>query len=68
MIERGIVENYEDLISRFDVEVVRKEFFDTYLELYVRLYKEIKADAWFFELWNNQGVDVVSFTKNLLWK
>lgn len=62
------INDYDDLVSRFDVEVVRKEFFDKYLELFVRLYKEIKLDTWFFDLLKQQNVDVVSFTKNLLWK
>jgi hypothetical protein len=39
------INDYDDLVSRFDVEVVRKEFFDKYLELFVRLYKEIKLDT-----------------------
>ncbi|MEI8008479.1 MAG: hypothetical protein WCI00_03505 [bacterium] len=62
------ITNYDDLISRFDVEVVRKEFFEKYLELYVRLYKEIKKDDKFVDMLSIQKVDIVSFTKNLLGK
>lgn len=62
------VKDYQDLVSRFDVEVVRKDFFEKYLELYVRLYKEIKKEESFAQLLESQQVDLVSFTKNLLWK
>lgn len=68
LIKRWQIKNYEDLVSRFDVEVVRKEFFETYLELFVRLYKEILKDKSFSDLLTSQNVDLVSFTKNLLWK
>ena len=62
------VSNFEDLVSRFDVEVVRKEFFNDYLTLYIRLYKAITDDSDFIKLLNSQKIEIVSFTKNLLWK
>ena len=68
LINKWQIKSYDDLISRFDVEVVRKEFFETYLELFVRLYKAIQKDGDFVNLLESQNVDVVSFTKNLLWK
>lgn len=60
--------DFSDLVSRFDVEVVRKEFFNHYLTLYIKLYKAIQADTEFVKLLKSQKVDLVSFTKNLLWK
>ena len=68
IIDKWSIKDFDDLISRFDVEVVRKEFFETYLELFVRLYKEIIIDKPFSDLLLSQNVDLVSFTKNLLWK
>ncbi len=62
------ISDYDDLISRFDVEVVRKDFFEKYLELYVRLYKDIKKEKEFTDLLLSQKVDIVSFAKNLLGK
>ncbi len=62
------VSDFEDLVSRFDVEVVRKEFFNDYLTLYIRLYKAITDDSDFIKLLNSQKIEIVSFTKNLLWK
>ncbi len=66
-LDKPIVD-FKDLVSRFDVEVVRKEFFNHYLELYIRLYKAIKEDTDFVSILNKQNVELVSFTKNLLWK
>lgn len=68
LIKKWQIKDFEDLVSRFDVEVVRKEFFETYLELFVRLYKEILKDKEFSDLLTSKNVDLVSFTKNLLWK
>gem|GEM_PF-4958124 len=50
------------------MEPVRKEFFETYLELYVRLYKAITGDIELTQTLLSQDVDLVSFTKNLLGK
>lgn len=63
-----IVTDFKDLVSRFDVEVVRKEFFNDYLTLYIRLYKAITDDSDFTKLLTSQKVEIVSFAKNLLWK
>ena len=62
------IKNFDELLSCFDVEVVRKEFFDNYLSLYIRLYKAILEDKDFVALLKSEKVDLVSFTKNLLWK
>lgn len=62
------ITDFKDLVSRFDVEVVRKEFFNDYLTLYIRLYKAITDDSAFTKLLTSQKVEIVSFTKNLLWK
>lgn len=68
LIKKWQIKDFEDLTERFKVEVVRDQFFDEYLELFVRLYKAIQDDKPFVELLISQNVDVVSFTKNLLWK
>jgi len=62
------ITDFKDLVSRFDVEVVRKEFFNDYLTLYIRLYKAITDDSDFTKLLTSQKVEIVSFAKNLLWK
>lgn len=68
LISKWKVDSLEVLIKRFDVEVVRKEFFNDYLNLYIRLYKAIIDDKDFVLLLKTQKVEIVSFTKNLLWK
>lgn len=62
------IENFDDLVKRFDVEIVRKEFFNNYLDLYIRLYREIIKDEEFAKNLKTQNIDLVSFTKTLLWK
>lgn len=62
------LENIEDLVVCFNVESVRNAFFNDYLNLYVRLYKSIIEANDFHELLLKNNVDIVSFTKNLLWK
>lgn len=62
------INTFEDLLKCFDVEVVRKEFFNHYLTLYIRLYKAVSDDKEFVSLLKWQQVELVSFTKNLLGK
>ncbi|MFA7298182.1 MAG: TaqI-like C-terminal specificity domain-containing protein [Candidatus Absconditabacterales bacterium] len=61
---KGIVKDLNDLISRFDVEVVRKEFFKQYLNLFLELYKELKP----YEIMLGKDNDLVTFTKTLMGK
>jgi hypothetical protein len=56
-----------ELKEAFSVEPVRKEFFKNYLELFVQLYIKIEKSA-FKNILLKNNVDLVSFTKNLLWK
>lgn len=62
------VKDFEDLQKRFSVEVVRKEFFDDYIDLFIRLYIEISKDESFIRVLSEQGIDKVKFAKNLLGK
>lgn len=68
LIKKWRVNDFSDLLSRFDVEVVRKEFFNNYLDLYIRLYREVIKDNEFKNNLKTQQIDLVSFTKTLLWK
>lgn len=62
------VKDFEDLQKRFSVEVVRKEFFDDYIDLFIRLYISISEDEWLIKVLADQSIDRVKFTKNLLGK
>lgn len=68
LFEKWNIKDFNDLENRFKVEVVRENFFNDYLNLYVRLYKSIVEANDFHELLLKNNVDIVSFTKNLLWK
>ncbi|MBW7954429.1 Eco57I restriction-modification methylase domain-containing protein [Candidatus Gracilibacteria bacterium] len=68
LFEKGNIKDFNDLENRFKVEVVRENFFNDYLNLYIRLYKSIVEAKDFHELLLKNNVDVVSFTKNLLGK
>ncbi len=62
------IKTFTDLLGAFNVEVVRKEFFIHYINLYIRLYREVLKDTEFHERLKSQRIDVVSFTKTLLGK
>lgn len=64
LIKKWTIKDFNDLISRFDVEVVRKEFFKQYLNLFLELYKELKL----YEMSIGVENDIVTFTKTLMWK
>lgn len=69
LLEKWLVESYEDLVKRFNVEVVRQEFFDDYLNMFLELYIELNKDNVFLnEVIDKKNIDPVKFTKNLLWK
>lgn len=69
LIKRWVVKSLEDLVSRFDVEVVRKEFFRLYLNLFIELYKSLRQnDDFETEVAWNKLQDPVKFAKNLMWK
>lgn len=66
---KGTIQSLEDLVSRFDVEVVRKEFFRLYLNLFLELYKSLHRNTDFKnEVIGKHGQDPVKFTKNLMGK
>ena len=62
------IRDLKDLVSRFDVEVVRENFFNLYLNLFIELYKEVVSKKELFHWVNRNKVDLVSFSKNLMGK
>lgn len=62
------VDSFDNLMERFSVEVVRKKFFDQYVDLFVQLYIAVSNDTWLVRILQDGSVDQVKFTKNLLWK
>lgn len=69
LIKQWPVKDFEDLISRFDVEIVRKEFFRLYLNLFIELYKSLQQNPDFQkEIIENKQQNPVKFAKNLMGK
>ncbi len=66
LIKDGQIRNFEDLLSRFNVEIVTKEFFENYKKLFDRLLSYLKKDNSFQAFANRNGVDTASFAKKLL--
>lgn len=69
LVDKGTIKNLKDLIDRFDVEVVRKEFFNLYISLFLELYQEVLRHKTDLQK-NTTGwvIDLVIFTKNLMGK
>jgi hypothetical protein len=62
LVDKWVVKDLTDLVDRFDVEVVREEFFNRYINLFLELYKEVNKNKSIINL------NTVAFTKKLLWK
>jgi type I restriction-modification system DNA methylase subunit len=66
LFNKGRVKNFEDLESRFDVEVVTKEFFNNYKKLYTKLLDYLKNDKAFNVFAIKHGLELEIFGKKLL--
>lgn len=66
LIKKGRIKNYEDLCSRFDLEVVTNEFFDNYKNLYLQLVKRLNEDLEFKQFSIKYSIDLNLFAKNIL--
>lgn len=66
LFNKGKVKDFEDLESRFDVEVVTKEFFNNYKKLYLKLLDYLKNDKAFDVFATKHGLELEIFGKKLL--
>ncbi len=66
LFSKGKVKDFEDLESRFDVEVVTKEFFNNYKKLYTKLLDYLKNDKAFNVFAAKHGLELEIFGKKLL--
>jgi adenine-specific DNA-methyltransferase len=60
------VSNFEDLFSRFNIEVVNDEFFENYKKLFVNLQKKIEKDSIFNKFLKDKNITSDFFSKRLL--
>lgn len=66
LIKNGQIKNFEDLLSRFNVEIVTKEFFENYRKLFDRLLAYLNKDHAFQSFAGRNGVETANFAKKLL--
>jgi len=66
LIKKGAIKNRDDLVNRFNVELVTKEFFQKYKELYEKISKHLQNDRGFGIFAGKNKVDLDTFAKKLL--
>jgi adenine-specific DNA-methyltransferase len=66
LIKKGKVKDAQDLVSRFDVEIVTKEFFQRYKTLFENLQKFLIGDHAFTVFAKKNDIDVDAFAKKVL--
>jgi type I restriction-modification system DNA methylase subunit len=66
LIQKGPIKNFPDLISRFDVEIVTKEFFAHYRKLFERLSDHLENDHAFKNFAGRNQINIHTFAKKLL--
>ena len=66
LVKKGMVKDTQDLIARFDVEIVTKEFFARYKMLFDGLQKFLSKDYAFKNFAGKNSIDIDSFAKKIL--
>ena len=66
LIKKGKVKDAQDLISRFDVEIVTKEFFKSYKQLFENLQEFLSKDHAFTGFAEKNAIDIDVFAKKIL--
>ena len=66
LIKKGRVSDTKDLLSRFDVEIVTKEFFSKYKGLYENVRDYFDKDNAFRIFASKNNIDIDTFSKKLL--
>ncbi|MDD5658577.1 MAG: N-6 DNA methylase [Actinomycetota bacterium] len=66
LIKKGEVKGFDDLLSRFSVEIVTKEFFNQYKQLYIKLLNFLENDHAFKAFASQNGIQLEIFAKKIL--
>ncbi len=66
LVRKGRIKNYEDLIDRFNVEIVTKEFYQNYKKLFENLLGHLNNDKAFNAFAGKHGLKLEIFAKKLL--
>ena len=66
LIERGKIKNFEDLYSRFNIEIINDEFYKHYKNLYINLKDNLSKDKEFSTFAKKINLEIGHFAKKLL--
>jgi len=66
LIEQGKVKDFDDLFSRFNIEIINEEFFEHYKNLYLDLKKKLNRDKEFSLFAKKINLEISYFAKKLL--
>jgi adenine-specific DNA-methyltransferase len=66
LIKKGRVENFDDLLERFNVEIVTREFYQNYKKLFESLLGHLSNDKAFNAFAGKHGLKLEIFSKKLL--
>lgn len=66
LVKLGKIFDLDDLEKRFDVEILNKEFFDSYKKMYLRLEDALKRDIEFKKFIKKVDLKIFLFAKKLL--
>jgi len=66
LIRSGAIQDFDDLLARFSVEVVTNEFFKRYKDLFEKLVKHLEKDHAFIGFAARSNVAIEDFAKKLL--
>lgn len=68
LIDKWIIKDFNDLISRFDVEIVNNEFFNIYINLFFEVYNAVRYEDTLKYQIEYKNFDPLIFSKNLMGK
>ena len=66
LIEQGKVKNFDDLYSRFNIEIINDEFYGHYKNLFLNLVDKLDADTKFSNFAKKINLKTSDFAKRLL--
>ncbi len=66
LLKLGKVQNYDDLINRFNIEIVGEEFFNSYKSLFIKIKEYLDNDKIFSLFSKKKNIGTDFFAKKLL--
>lgn len=66
LVRSGKIKSLEDLNSRFNIEIINKEFFDNYINLFKQLTNYLHKDREFKTFASSNNIEIEVFAKKLI--